>query len=442
MADLQDLDRRRAQRYGDVALRVGGEQGVDAAVGREQDRGVVVRVVCRGGLALGPQEPEPEAAEPVALARPRYGDRDTPLARRSKRALAERVREGQRRLEDKPDVQALDHLGSSADVVPGRVREHEQVEPADAERAQLIGDAGLRRPLVHEHRRAGHLQERGVALANVEDRDAQAVRRRRCVLGPAPPRDEKHEGERADGDRPRPSRRLQPKQDCDEERRAGKGGERPRRRHLSVGKTADGASAPPEVSGQPAVCPRERGGGLGEQRVERRSGQRPAEQRRDDGRRERVRRHGVERNRSEMEPQDRRSHGAACSGDGDDLGQAAWQRVALEPAPEPRHEDEDRRHRRERELEARLQQRVRVPGEEHDGAHEEEVPALPRARREPRQRGERAGDSRAHDRGLPSDREHVPADRREGADLAEPTREAQRPGEQQHPADHVGDVLT
>ena len=64
-----------------------------------------------------------------------------------------------------------------------------------------------------------------------------------------------------------------------------------------------------------------------------------------------------------------------------------------------------------------------------------------RPRREPGQRGERARHTRAHDRGLPADREHVAADRRQRRRSRPTSRDADEPREQERAARDQRDVL-
>ncbi len=109
--------------------------------------------------------------------------------------------------------------------------------------------------------------------------------------------------------------------------------------------------------------------------------------------------------------------------------------------PKARDGDEDRGDRCERKLEAGVEQRVGVPREQDRRADEQEVPAVERPGREPRQRGERAGDSGPNDRRLPADRQDIPTDRSESANLSGKTRQADEPGQEQGAARDERDVL-
>ena len=142
-----------------------------------------------------------------------------------------------------------------------------------------------------------------------------------------------------------------------------------------------------------------------------------------------------------MQPEDRSGGRAARGGERENRGEPRRERVALEPRLDPGDEHEDGRHGRERELEAGLEQAVRIPREQDGSADEQEVPAVARTRREPGERREPAGHPRPHDGRLPAHREHVGEHGCKGADLPDPAREAESPGEEDHPSDDIGDVL-
>ena len=76
-----------------------------------------------------------------------------------------------------PTGKPLDHLGQPAMVVARLVGGHDQREAADAEPPQQRRDVRLRRAAVEEDGGAvGVLDQRGVALADVEEADREAVR--------------------------------------------------------------------------------------------------------------------------------------------------------------------------------------------------------------------------------------------------------------------------
>ena len=95
----------------------------------------------------------------------------------------------------------------------------------------------------------------------------------------------------------------------------------------------------------------------------------------------------------DQQQDDRSEHGADDPGelDGPVVDVMAEQQVPEEAA------DEDGRHGRERELETRLEQRIRIPGEQDGRADEEEVPTVLRPGREPCERGETSCHAGTHD---------------------------------------------
>lgn len=69
------------------------------------------------------------------------------------------------------------------------------------------------------------------------------------------------------------------------------------------------------------------------------------------------------------------------------------------------------------------------------------MPAIGRPRGEPGERDECSGHAGAHDGRLRTDREHVPGDRRERTELAEPPWQAEQPRQGERAAGHQHDVL-
>ena len=87
---------------------------------------------------------------------------------------------------------ALDHLPQAAVVIARGMCRDDDAQPAHARRAQPAHDPGLRRAAVEEDRSAvGVLDQRRVALADVEERDGQAPRRRRRSQEDLEPEDER-----------------------------------------------------------------------------------------------------------------------------------------------------------------------------------------------------------------------------------------------------------
>ena len=84
----------------------------------------------------------------------------------------------------------------------------------------------------------------------------------------------------------------------------------------------------------------------------------------------------------ELQPGDRRGGQAARGRDGDHQTQRLPERIALKRAVEARDEEEDRAHGGERELKAGIEQRVRIPRQQDDGADHKEMPTIGRTCRE------------------------------------------------------------
>ena len=137
--DLQDLDPAQRQPRRHVALRVGGEQDVGCAVAREQDDGVLVRVLAGKPGTVRPEDAEPQLADAVDLAGADDVDRDIVLARgRARGALVARRRRGRKsRVDHGTDAQPTDHVGRAADVVALRVRQHDRRQRPEPEAAEL-----------------------------------------------------------------------------------------------------------------------------------------------------------------------------------------------------------------------------------------------------------------------------------------------------------------
>ena len=109
---------------------------------------------------------------------PRLDDLDAVLLCFGQRDALVRARSRQVRIEHAIDGNPAQHGLGTADVVALRMREDDRSQPPHAERAELLCDVRLGRALVDEHRALRHLQENRVALADVEERDAEPVRRR------------------------------------------------------------------------------------------------------------------------------------------------------------------------------------------------------------------------------------------------------------------------
>ena len=75
------------------------------------------------------------------------------------------------------DGQRAEHAIGAADVIGLRMGADEHVQAPDAEVPQLLRDRPVRRTAVDEHRVPVRLDERRVALADVEERQSHHARR-------------------------------------------------------------------------------------------------------------------------------------------------------------------------------------------------------------------------------------------------------------------------
>src|SRR5919108_211062 len=129
--------------------------------------------------SVGPEHPEAKAPDAVDGAGSGGDDAHAPAPGLRKGVVLVGARRRDGRVEDELDRQPAQDLGRAADVVALGVREHEHCEPADSEPAELAGDVRLGRALVDEDRAFGDLEQRGVALTDVERGQAEAAWRRR-----------------------------------------------------------------------------------------------------------------------------------------------------------------------------------------------------------------------------------------------------------------------
>ena len=373
-----------------------------------------------------PQHVEDEPAD--AEGRPCSDDLDPHVARSRgpERLLALGPGRSEARLEHLPHAEPPDHVRRTAHVITLGVGHDDRGERADAHSRELARDVRLRRPLVDEDARARRLQQRRIALADVEEGHAEPCGR--VPLG------------RAAGSRSTPVRRAR---------------RRPRRlRRARV--SAEGcarAASPPEprtiprpasalsasavrvpicapgrsattratsssqAAAQPASaaktgCSGRRAGSTTAARSPRPSTSGAA------ANASTFARDRVERGVAEVQQDDRCGRETARECDGERIGHARRQRIAVERCPHARDGEEDRGDRGERELEARLQRRRRHPRHEHERPDRQEVPPVARPGGEPGERRQRARNARAHDRRLPADCEDVDGDRDEDRELA------------------------
>ena len=149
-----------------------------APVARQRHDRVLVRILAGEPRIVRPEDPQLELSELEHLARVDDDDRDAEAACGGEH----RFSVGRRRLDpglgNRTDVQPVDDPRRAADVVSLRMREDDRGQRPHAETLKLAGHVRLRRPLVHEHGGTRRLDEGGIALTDVEKRDAETGRRR------------------------------------------------------------------------------------------------------------------------------------------------------------------------------------------------------------------------------------------------------------------------
>ena len=142
----------------------------------------------------------------------------------------------------------------------------------------------------------------------------------------------------------------------------------------------------------------------------------------------------------ELEPRDGRGGEPARGGHADELRELVGHRVSLERPDDARHDDEDRRDRSERKLEPGVEERVRVPAEEHGCTHEQSLPAVTLTAGEPGERAEAGCERRADDGGMEPDRERVRPHRGQCRELGNVDPEAQEQDDGHSRAADRGDL--
>jgi hypothetical protein len=363
--DLEHVHGRQRQREGHVGLRVRREQEVERAVdGVQHDRAPVGIVAGRPG-GIGPEHVEPQVAEAKALPGPDDTEGDVPRRRRFPRPPPVLAVRHETRVEYALDVQRPDHVGRSAHVVASGVREDECGERAHAPSAQLTCHARLGRSLVDEDAALRHLEQDAVALADVEERDAQPGGRlpgiRRAQRPPADPAHEERAGDSGEQGAPACSGESGERDHRSTRRRADK--ERLETRDLRERHRSHEARAERDPPGAPPSYPGERHGGPGENRCDHRGRERGPQERQHCGLGKQVREEPPHGHLVEVEREHRDGDEAAGGGDGASLAHLLGHRVSLEPRLEPRREREDAGHGDERQLRARVERRARRPAE-------------------------------------------------------------------------------
>ena len=383
-------------------------------------------------------------------------------------------------IEESVDREALEHLGQTALMISGLMRGDDQRDPPHPRVAQQAGDPRLRRAAVEEDRGPrAILDQRRVALADVEEGDRECVRRIGRRRGVAPCARQEHDGEhnqrRAPAHRRSPPRRrgLEPSRLGAPVKRVEEGANGPDRRisgangqrrgqrqsHTRPGQTREVPREPVEPPHEHAVGPPERRdedgdrpGGARQSRgshAQRNLGHARPHDRSDERDRDEVRCDAHDRDRPEVVREQRRRGNRRGDGDRGTLRERPGK--AAQRSAQRRREQEDPRHRGEGELPRGILGDARVDREGDHGGDQKRVPA---GADPARSQGDQAGD--AHDsrplQRRPRARErHVGRDQRDqGNDAAprpEPEPGEQRRGEgaQQHhvlPGDreHVGEA--
>ena len=442
MGDLQHVHPPGRERRQHVALRVGGQQhGRDPAALSRVTSALSLGLPVgqpRGRARRRPQDVEAQARRPRSSP-PRAGA----WMRRAALGSARCTRDGQ---PAPPSTTSRGWYaamtgGRRALVVGLRVREHQRVEPLDAGLLEPLQDRPVGRAGVHQHRGAVELDQRRVALPDVQEREhelARAAARQalpsRCARRPArssPRNGATQPAPRAPPDRPAPAgsdptaaaaspiavairaragQRRSPgarwTSITRDRRRAGDV------RHVAAGRRSSGAvRAENGVASGAATCAATDGEHPEpHHRRDRRRGQQV--------RRQRRQRHLLEVQRHQRRgPERRRDRDRGGVGDG-------LRHPALERLAQRRGADEQRRDRGERQLPPRLVRRPRVERQRHRRGEQQRVPA---PRRAPRERGHQPRDAhhpRALDRRPAARERDVERDHRRGQHEPRPQRHA------------------
>ena len=314
-------------------------------------------------------------------------------------------------LEQSARGDAVEHLAQAALVVARLVRGDHELEARHPRRAQLPVDARLGRAAVEQHARAGAvLDQRRVALADVQERDRRLARSGRRGRDPERAEGEQRRGSRG-GETARPHRqpappgragrgpRLEPPREPPPGQHRGRdggvgGGHRDRRpngqRNRGARQLGEPARQAGERPGQHAVHVTHRADKWRQHRS-RLPGddlERPEpHDRRDQRQRSEIRSDTRQRERAEVVREERRGGDGGGERDRGALGQRA--RQPSERVPQPGREQEDSGDRRERQLPAGVAGRERV---ERQGDRRREQQRVPAGRRPADRRRGQAGD--------------------------------------------------
>ena len=314
------------------------------------------------------------------------------------------------------------------------MREQQGVQRGHAATAQELLDASARRPGVDERAQAGCLDQGGVALPDVQERDPEGSRRRRrgssrgpgepeqqpgqdarkCSGGTPPHEPGGHASEYGEQERAPRQGAVDPcTAACDE---ADVGAERP---HRTVERDRRPGRHGPEQAG----CERE------------------PQQRCDGGQRKQVGGQAAGQGcPAEVHERDRRGRERARQRDGEWIAHAQRHRRALQPRADARRQAVDGRNRHERELKARPDDRPGVESQDRRCGEREQVPGIACRADQPGQRHEHAGGGGADDGRPSADDRRVRNDRGDGAAVRERPRHARDPGQSEHRGHEQHDV--
>lgn len=412
VGDLDDVDAWHAG--GDeerlaLLLEVSGEQDRPPAVAELDDQRVVVdgahRIGRGDGQALVARPPHVQrdarlrargAEARVDEARPAAGELVCEVRERACAA----ARASRLDLGGRPQLADRDGEGAEAEVVVRvGVRDDRDVDPVVAERGERARDRDARRArrgrvarvgtsarVDQPHRAIGQLDERGVALADVEERHPQGARRRRRAT--ERPHEAHRDPRRRVAPRPPPPRR-QREREHDKERDRQRARERDpahrRSQREQLGELIDPRDEPGRRADERLAELAERDADQGERQRRQLEQRREHEVADDASRRHLVEVVGGDRRGGDRHPRRRRE---------------AAREVAADPPPIRARAHRERERRRERELERRIEEVGRAPREDRDRRGAQRVDEPHRAIEHRGREHERDHDQRAHRREL------------------------------------------
>ena len=184
VGQLHGVDVGEREREERLALGVAGEEQFEAVAADDGDDGARVGVLGRRAWRARDrgQDVDPQRTGVEGQRGERGDTADSAGSGRGDDRVEVAVAGAVAAVDQQVDREALDDLGETAVVVARSVRHHDRRQPPDPGAAQQPCHAALGRSAVEQHGAAvGVLDERGVALADVEEADRQ----RRAAGGPA-----------------------------------------------------------------------------------------------------------------------------------------------------------------------------------------------------------------------------------------------------------------